>query len=327
MANRTSHPDLFWGMRGGAGLFGAITKFVLQTHPMGLIYAGTRTYQPQYSEKILSAAWDLLANFDDPKVAITLTFLQTSAILNQNASASWRVDFFYDGTDPGSHFDEFDAIPSVPDPAIQSPVKITTYSSILNTVNIPLISNRSAGFVASYPNLPKQHMVPFLVEHLERALNMTAILNPEGEFAFFEIAFQTIPAAFHQASYERGPAANTLDPNAGDAWWLDYTLTWANPKNDAPYRQALKGIADNGPLTLQARYPHMAPTNYKRENCNGTHSMPGYGPLLGTDAGIGQKVFLSYGEERYQRLKNIQRRYDPTGMFYTQNNPLDNLSE
>ena len=72
--------------------------------------------------------------------------------------------------------------------------------------------------------------------------NMTSILNNEGEFAFCEIAFQTIPVAFQKASYERGPAANTLNPDAGDAWWLDYTLAWANSKDDVRYTQALKGV-------------------------------------------------------------------------------------
>ncbi|KAF2165441.1 hypothetical protein M409DRAFT_55835 [Zasmidium cellare ATCC 36951] len=328
IANKTSHPDLFWGMRGGSALFGAITKVILQTHPLGMIYAGTRTYYSNQTESVLGAAWDFLAGFKDPKAAITLTFIQAGYIFGLNGTSSWRIDFFYDGTDPGQVFDSFHSIPSVPtDAGVTDPVGITQYSKILNTIDVPNFSNRSAGFVSSYPNLPKKQMVPFLQEHLERTLNMTSILNNERELAFFEMAFQTIPVAFHQASYERGPAANTLDPAAGDAWWLDYTLAWANPKDDVRYTQALKGVVDNGPLMMQARYPDLKPTNYQGAVSNETQQLVGYGPLLATDAGVGQNVFLSYGDERYERLKAIQQRYDPRGLFYTQTIPLDNLAE
>lgn len=56
-----SDPDLFWGLRGGGGNFGVVTRFRFRMHPLGPITVGTWAYPTARATEVLRELADLAA--------------------------------------------------------------------------------------------------------------------------------------------------------------------------------------------------------------------------------------------------------------------------
>ena len=63
IASETSHPDLFWALRGGGGNFGVVTSFEFQAHRVGpIILAGLVGYPVERAPEVLAALRDFIVD-------------------------------------------------------------------------------------------------------------------------------------------------------------------------------------------------------------------------------------------------------------------------
>jgi len=64
-ASATSHPDLFWALRGGGGNFGVVTSFEYQLHPLGQVLAGPIFHPIERAGEVLRFHREFVARAPD----------------------------------------------------------------------------------------------------------------------------------------------------------------------------------------------------------------------------------------------------------------------
>ncbi|KIJ54877.1 hypothetical protein M422DRAFT_153464, partial [Sphaerobolus stellatus SS14] len=102
-----SHPDLFFGLKGGGNNFGLVTAFVLKTYPEDLIFAGTIHYAGDVPA-IRQAIENFTSNNNDPNAVILPAYNFQGGVL------STILMFYYHGaTAPAGTFDAFLNVPSI----------------------------------------------------------------------------------------------------------------------------------------------------------------------------------------------------------------------
>lgn len=64
-ASVTEHPDLFWGLRGGGGNFGVVTEFEFRVHPVSTVVAGLAIFSLDRSREVSHFYRDYAASLPD----------------------------------------------------------------------------------------------------------------------------------------------------------------------------------------------------------------------------------------------------------------------
>src|SRR4051794_21908061 len=90
------NPDLFWGIRGGGGNFGVVTRFEYRLHKFGPdLLAGNRTFPIARAREVIPALLELMAGADDD---VSYTFgLTKSAPPGQPEGSYVEMEMIYTG--------------------------------------------------------------------------------------------------------------------------------------------------------------------------------------------------------------------------------------
>ena len=111
VANSTSHPDLFWALKGGANNFGIVTKFTIKALDIPYISTTIQEFNESAVPDFIAATVNM-ANNDGPDVAAgSVISINYNATTKQVSPSLIGVQ---EGTEsPPSRFTNFSVIPSV----------------------------------------------------------------------------------------------------------------------------------------------------------------------------------------------------------------------
>ncbi|PHH78673.1 hypothetical protein CDD80_6485 [Ophiocordyceps camponoti-rufipedis] len=237
-ASPSSHPDLYFALRGGGNQFAIVTRMTLRTYDVGqkgIVWGGVRLYDVSKRNRLLAAISKFTGNSSSDVKAAIFPIFNFGAVVGAHFPFV-VVTFFYDGPQPGSNiFRPFDGIPS-----LYGDTGPTTYRDL----HAKFLGGNIRGLnvvyrVNTFPNMPPAIMSSFLRRHY-KMLEKAAANASNGDLIdakVFSFEVQPVPHSIAEASLRIGGGnALSLDPKHGDRVWITYLY---NPifMNHAMYDQ------------------------------------------------------------------------------------------
>lgn len=260
-ANSSSHPDLWWALKGGGNRFGIVTKFTFKGHPLGVdgqVWGGIRFYAGDKREELFTALAKFIREYPDAKAAVipTFNFGLPGAIVSNPA-----LFFFYDGpTPPPGTFAGLEDVE-----AIINGTDTTTYTDLANEAGgAKIYGINAAAHVNTFPNMSPENMNELLELHWETY--QSQIKNDSSKNLDIQIGTftpQPLSVRIAEASVASGGNALGLDPKHGDRFWVENDLIWINPICNEACPGYLRKVAESVRAEFDARFVGEKPTNYQ----------------------------------------------------------------
>ena len=284
-ASETSHPDLFWALKGGGGTFGIVTRFTYQAYDFGpLMRIGVSLYEPAEAAAALR---------EYARIYPTL-----------GRDVGWHAAFK----------PEMSPLPFVP-PELTGKPLLMLISMYLEDAQAPageaLIDRlRSVGspVVSATTVLPfgagVQHLIDDDFRDGHRYYTKEAHLEELADEAIDKLVefWQAMPPGLG-GEVEILGLGGAIGDVAEDAtafsnrhyqMWLNFAMSWDDPADDEDFMERSRSIVrDLKPWVGQGVYLNM----------------------LNVDEL--DRVAEAFGREKYARLGRVKAQYDPTNLFRT----------
>ncbi|KAI5918100.1 FAD-binding domain-containing protein [Camillea tinctor] len=285
--NSTTHPDLFWALRGGGGNFGVVTKFVAKTFKQGPMWGGFVIYDMQSTRSAIIDAmvgWGTKGGLQDPKSAMIVSFTYIQPY------SSWMIATILDHAEPqapGNHPEVFNDF--FVGNAMDDSTRTTSHSNLTMEIDLmsPFGSRQSYWMFSTY--LDKQ-LASDLVD-IQRE-EITPIANVPGLVA--SMSFQIVKGK--QLQGKSSKEGNALGVGKRPLLVANLAFSWALQSDDKAVLNALNNIVSRAKSTSEERglfHPFLY-MNY---------------------ASQWQDPIAGYGTENKEKLLKISKKYDPEGVF------------
>jgi FAD/FMN-containing dehydrogenase len=275
-ASETENPDLFWGLRGGGGNFGVVTKFEYRLHPIGpMVFGGMLVFPRFRAAEVIKVYRDFLETADDDiGGGVALVCAPPEDFVPEPMHGMPVVGVLVCYT--GKPEDGPDAIKPIldlqPVMNITQPMPYLEIQKLIEAGNQPGFQNYWKADM--YPDLPDEAIDALVTAAAEPRSTMTTVLvQPQG------------------GATSRVPDGETALGWRGAKWSVHYLGMWADAsENDEQIAWVRKVTDALKPWAQEGTY-----LNYLSDE--------------GED-----RVKESFGHH-YKRMEGLKNKYDPTNFF------------
>ncbi|KAJ9402605.1 CAZyme family AA7 [Paecilomyces variotii] len=279
-ANSTSHTDLFWALKGGANNFGIVTAFTLYTYPIHMVWGGVKQYSLDQLPRLLAAAYEFqYSGITDPYANFMLQAFTT----NKTVGAVLNMVYLKPEKEPAA-FAPFASISTLEDTT-----KVQTLTQMISGQMVPPIP-RWDWFATRFT--PSSSLYRDISEMVMSAPEVRTIQAVES--GTLALGFQPISSSAITAGQAHG--GNALGLRKETQTWFVLDVGWYQPADDATVHNATRSLSDAIMAQAQIRGVHVP-------------------YIFMNDASWDQNVIGHYGTESVERLKKVQRQYDPELIF------------
>ncbi|KAE9375878.1 FAD-binding domain-containing protein [Stipitochalara longipes BDJ] len=326
--NYKSHPDLYWALRGGAGNFGIVTRFDLEAYELGPIWGGLSAYvltdvHSRYLSLNIARPFSfsishLIQSISQflAKLAGRLGRSTTSTniiqafedmVVKEKADESYLqyfMSFAYQKTPDlvGASVLHIRNKPDGNPPALADPVimggkptystsKVRSLRSLVEEIdpyNMPGYRYLYHEITFRFNATVFQQIFDFYLEEVETVKHLPGI--------FPVIVIQPISEIARVGNNKNGGNPFGFTDHDGPICALLTTPQWDRAEDDEQVKASVERFVKRSMDLLE------------KEGLLHRWIYPNYANEL-------QDVFAGYGEENRARLREIQKRYDPEGVF------------
>jgi FAD/FMN-containing dehydrogenase len=293
-ASATDNSELFWGLRGGGGNFGVVTRFTFRAHPLGPdIVSGNLIYGLDQAREALQvyAAWT--ADLPDEMTSI-ISFLIPPPDWDLGDELLMIIGFVWAGPERTDGERLVDRLRTAARPTAENlaPVTWRTWQSAADGL---------------FPRGSRAYWKNTSFERLDDA-TIDTLIGRARDLTWQGTAFDIhhMGGAFARVDEDATPF-----PNRAATYWLNVYGFWSDLADDDRRTQWVRGFA-------RAMESHASGGVYI--NFLGQDGEAGGAGDPRTSRATREAALAVYGARKLERLIALKRRYDPDNLFRLNHN-------